>query len=200
MRRKAFRCLMPMFLTMAFAAVLPAGTRAEDLKRAALERFGGTGLRFRTGKTLRFEEVDRRLAEITAWLAEQGAQGLAPGELRLTFGEIFAVPSPQALFPLTNTVVRLAPEESLSGLTVRDERGRELGAYRFKYSFTSSKGKTYTLWCFQYETPEGRLQQTGHALLLDRWLARWTEIASRVLVRFPEPPPGPAGDPPTGRE
>ncbi len=196
MRRKWFHCLLSMFLTVAFAAVLPAGTRVDDLKKSLLARFGGTGLRFRTGKILRFEEVDRRLAEITSWLAGQGAEGLAPGELRLTFGELFTAPSPQALFPLTNTVVRLAPEESLSGLTVRDERGRELGAYRFKYSFTSSKGKTYTLWCFQYETPEGRLQQTGHALLLDRWLALWPEIAARVLVCFPEPPPGRAGEPP----
>ncbi|MBP7864738.1 MAG: hypothetical protein KA419_02215 [Acidobacteria bacterium] len=190
MRVHGIRVLMALAVALWGADALPSGEtgKAGVIRGQLLAQFGKASLNYRGGRLLRFEEVDRHLAAVMKWVRTQSWEGIPPGSLTLTFADLFAVETSDTLLPLTNTVVRLAPEVSLEGLPVRDEKGGVLGKYRYKYSYSRSGEQRYTLWFFQYETAEGRLQQTGNALLLDRYAARWSELKDRVLLSLPAPP------------
>lgn len=184
------RILLGLMLAGWGGDAFPSGDtgKAGVIRQQLLAQFGKAPLNYRGGRLLRFEEVDRHLAAVMKWVGTQSWEGIPPGSLALTFADLFAAETSDTLLPLTNTVVRLAPEESLEGLPVRDEKGGVLGKYRYKYCYSRSGEQRYTLWFFQYETPEGRLQQTGNALLLDRYAARWSELKDRVLLSLPAPP------------
>ena len=136
---------------------------------------------------LRFENVDRRLADVAAWM-EQRQTALPDPEsskgtpVTVSFAELFQPARTDALFPLTNSVVRWVPESSLAGLTVFDSTGTPMGSFSNKYPFTRSGASSYTLWFFQYQASDGHLRRTGPDLLLDRFSVRWLDIADKPCL------------------
>ncbi len=136
---------------------------------------------------LRFEDIDRRIADVAAWM-EQRQTALPDPEApkgtpaTVSFAELFQPVRTDALFPLTNSVVRWVPESSLAGLTVFDGTGTPMGSFSNKYPFTRSGAQSYTLWFFQYQASDGHLRRTGPDLLLDRFSVRWLDIADKPCL------------------
>ncbi|MBI2822455.1 MAG: hypothetical protein HYX74_09540 [Acidobacteria bacterium] len=100
----------------------------------------------------------------------------------ILFADLFEIEEDQ-FFPLTNSVLKLAPEPSLEGMTVFDRSGRALGTFAGKSRYERGGGlygsRGYTLVTFQYQTPKGELRYAGNDNLLDRFLVRWSDIRSR---------------------
>jgi len=136
---------------------------------------------------LRFEDIDRRLADVAAWLEQRQAALPDPEApkgtpVSVSFAELFQPARSDALFPLTNNIVRTVPESSLTGLPVFDGTGTPMGTFSNKYPYTRSGAQSYTLWFFQYQSSDGRLRRTGPDLLLDRFSVRWLDIADKPCL------------------
>jgi hypothetical protein len=143
-------------------------------------------------RILRFEDIDRRLAEATAWL-EQNRLEMAAGETAedgkvvFRFEDLFQPSRSDVLFPLSNNVLRLVPEASLAGLVVFDGTGTVLGTFSNKYPFTRQGERSFTLYFFQYQTSSGALRRTGPDLLLDRFSVRWQDVADKPCLVLSPP-------------
>lgn len=165
------------------AAYTPARVRAE-----LLAAFSPQKIKTRSKlRIMRYGDVDRRLADVTAWLKENcpdvTTTGTAGNDTAvITFGELFTPSKANSFFPLTNTVVRLAPESSLTGLPVCDQTGYPLGSFANKYPYTHQGVRSYTLYYFQYKTDSGALRRSGTDLLLDRFLVKWDDIRDKPLL------------------
>lgn len=126
----------------------------------------------------RWEIVDRTLNDL--------AQRLQGRSCRFTFGQIFENGRDDVLFPLTNTVVRIVPEASLSGLTVITREGHELGPYEGRVRFDRSGGlyalDKYSLYYFQYRGSDSQVHAAGTRLLLDDFGVRWAELRDRAAL------------------
>jgi len=168
---------------LAVAQALPAPA-ASGLKAAVLAEFGVKKLKAKGKKAvLPFGEIDPHLVRIAEWV-KQTAPGLA-GEAGVRYGDLFQPNKPQCLFPLTNNVVRLAPEDALKGLTVFDQGGNRLGTFSNTYRYSREGERSYALVFFQFVTPEGILRKTGPDLLLDRFLVVWEDIRERKCLVEP---------------
>lgn len=185
----------------AFSQTVPADTAAGDpaLRSAVLKEFPPKKIKARGPQhVLRFEDIDRRLADAAGWM-EQRQTALPDPEaskgtpVSVRFGELFQPARTDALFPLTNSVIRYVPESSLAGLTVFDGTGTPMGSFSNKYPFTRSGPQNYTLWFFQYQASDGHLRRTGPDLLLDRFSVRWLDIADKpcLILGWTVPPPSP---------
>jgi hypothetical protein len=130
----------------------------------------------------KWEQVDRRLTSLRERLQGMGCQ--------LTFERVFSVKKEDAFFPLTNNLVRTAPDESLQGLQVFDSHGKALGEFvgRTVYERSGSlyAKSSYTFYYFQFRTPEGKLESTGRELTLDNYLAKWSDLKGRIAVSTQE--------------
>lgn len=130
-------------------------------------------------KAARWQIVDRILNDLS-----ERVDGLNCG---FTFSEVFEVSDPdETYFPITNTALRIVPEESFSGLTVFRKDGEAIGTFDSRVAYQRSGGlyarKSYTLYYFQYKDDEGRFQSSGNRLLLDDFLVRWSEIENRLAL------------------
>jgi len=130
-------------------------------------------------KMARWEQVDEILNGI--------GQKLERASCEFTFGELFRYGKEEEVyFPLTNTVVRVVPEQSLSGIKVYNNDGDLLGFYANKVRYERSGGlefnQTYSLYYFQYSDLADKLQSVGHRLLLDDFAIRWIDIRDKVAV------------------
>lgn len=131
-------------------------------------------------KVARWEKVD----EVMNGLGEK----VTSSECSFTFEELFRYKKEDELyFPLTNTVLRVVPEESLPGTRVFNKDGEQLGVYANRFSYERSGGlqlkKSYSVYFFQYKNAAEKLQavrRTG--LLLDDFVVKWSDIKDKVAV------------------
>jgi len=131
-------------------------------------------------KRARWEKVDEVLADVSRQLESR--------ECEFTFRQLFDVrEKDQVLFPITNSVLRLSPDGVFEGLTIFMPEGDALGDFagRFRYERSGGLqvGKSYSLTIFQYRGADGQLHSSGHDLLLDRFLVRWSEIEGRTAFK-----------------
>ena len=107
----------------------------------------------------------------------------------LTLEQLFRVRRPEIFFPLTNNLLRTAPEKSLQGAAVYSNDGERLGEFSNIVPYHRSGGlyavKGYTLHYFQYQDQDGGLHSSGTDLLLDNFLLKWSEIKDRVVISTP---------------
>lgn len=178
--------LAGMALAQAVQATPPAGDPA--VRPAVRQQFPPKKIKARGPQhILRFEDIDRRLADVVTWM-EQRQTALPDPEapqgtpVSMSFAELFQPARSDALFPLTNSVVRWVPESSLAGLTVFDGTGTPMGSFSNKYPYTRSGAQSYTLWFFQYQASDGHLRRTGPDLLLDRFSVRWLDVAGKPCL------------------
>jgi len=163
-------------------------TTLKKLHEQVLKSFGNHKIKTRTKlRIMRYEDIDGHLAAILSWFKEaaddmsfDGAPG--ENELTLRFSQIFRPSKENSYFPLTNNIVRQVPEASLQGLNVYDKTGCLLGIFSNKYTFTRRGVRSYTLYYFQYQIPDGSLRQSGTDLLLDRFLVKWDDLKDHPLL------------------
>jgi hypothetical protein len=177
-------------LCLAAAPENPAPPDAASFKTSLLAEYGQTRIKTRNKpRILRYEDVDARLVAILSWAesikpAWEPVQEAEAGDAIIHFDEIFIPAKTPCFMPLTNNIVKHVPETSLKELAVHEPSGDVLGTFAGKYEFTRTGIRTYTLHCFQYERPDGRMQRSGTDLLLDRFLVPWAAIAERPFLIF----------------
>ncbi len=162
-------------------------------------------------RMMRWQEVDRCLNDAAArveWEAVSGslrelraAAGVTAGgrfealvrealETRaLAYDRIFEVKNADALLPLTHSVLKYLPDESLLDLPVFDRRGTAMGTFAgvFPYERTGglASANTYRLMLFQYKDRNGNIQSPPDKLLLDSFGVPWKDAAHQKGFRLP---------------
>jgi len=164
----------------------------------------------RRPRMIRWEDVDRCLNQAAArvdWeaLSERlarlraDAQGVSETEFQaaveaslasraLPFEQALAVKDENVLLPLTNSVLRFLPENSLTGLMVSDKTGTKLGEFVGIYVYERLGGlasaNTYRLFLFQYTDLNGNVQAAPDKLLLDSYGVPWKDAAAQPGFRL----------------
>ncbi len=96
----------------------------------------------------------------------------------LPFEKVFEIKNEKALIPLTNSLLRFLPADSLHDLPVFDNRGERIGTFAGIYSFERTGGlasaNTYRLTLFQYADANGNVHSASDRLLLDSYGVPWS--------------------------
>lgn len=107
----------------------------------------------------------------------------------LAFDGVFAVKNADALLPLTHSVLKYLPGDSLLDLPVFDRRGTAMGTFAgvFPYERTGglASANTYRLMLFQYKDRNGNIQSPPDKLLLDSFGVPWKEAMNQRGFRLP---------------
>jgi hypothetical protein len=162
-------------------------------------------------KMLRWQDVDRcvndaagrvdwaalsaRLKELRASAGRISASefenvvGAALDAQVLTYDKLFVVKNTNVLLPLTHSVLKYLPANSLLDLPVFDRRGTEVGTFAGAFPYERSGGLsttgTYRLMLFQYKDRNGNIQSPSDKLLLDSFGVPWKDAISRGGFRLP---------------
>jgi hypothetical protein len=162
-------------------------------------------------KMLRWEQVDRCLNDAASrvdWKSLSSrlggvlaaTQGVTQAEFTaaveasfsagaLAFEKIFIAKEDNILLPLTNSLLKFLPPDSLAGLPVTDKVGTEVGRFAGIYSFERSGGlataNKYRLTLFQYTDRNGNVQSSTDKLLLDAFGVPWNGARSQRGFRLP---------------
>lgn len=108
----------------------------------------------------------------------------------IPYNRVFSVKKKEALLPLSNTVLKFLPADSLAGLPVFDRRTKEkIGVFANVFTYERSGGlsgaNTYKLSIFQYTSLTGDLQvPTGDRLLLDSYGVPWEDAINQPGFRL----------------
>ena len=109
-------------------------------------------------------------------------------EHALPYESVFTIKSDKILLPLTNSVLRYVPPESLMGLPVTDKAGTEVGTFSGLYSYERSGGlasaNMFRLVLFQYTDRSGKAQSSPDRLLLDSFGVPWKDAALKKGFRL----------------
>jgi len=130
-----------------------------------------------------WEEISRRLAQLQSSTAK-----VPPGQFEravaasleahaLPYERVFAVKNPEVLLPLTNSLLKYLPADSLENLPVTDNYGTDVGTFAGTYAYERTGGlasaNTYRLALFQYRDRNGNIQTAADKLLLDSFGVPW---------------------------
>ncbi len=106
----------------------------------------------------------------------------------LPYDKVFIVKQNKALLPLSSSLLKFLPEESLQGLPVFDKSGKEVGTFSGLYAFEKSgeiTGNRSRLALFQYTDSKGTVHPSPERLLLDSFGVPWKDAASQPGFRLP---------------
>jgi hypothetical protein len=174
----------------------------------------GFPCKVRTGgkpKMLRWQDVDRCVNEAAArvdWTAistrlkelRASADRIPASEFEnvveaaldaqaLTYDKLFVVKNTNVLLPLTHSVLKCLPADSLQDLPVFDRRGTEVGTFAGAFPYERTGGlataNTYRLMLFQYKDRSGNIQSPSDKLLLDSFGVPWKDAMSERGFRLP---------------
>ena len=161
-------------------------------------------------KMLRWEEVDRCLnaaAERVDWsglgrelegvraaagrVSDSDFNGQVDASLSahaLSFDKVLEVKEDEALLPLTNSVLKFLPADSLQNLPVFAKAGDQVGTFLGPYAYERTGGlasaNTYRLALFQYTDRSGNVQSATDKLLLDSFGVPWKDAAAQPGFRL----------------
>lgn len=162
-------------------------------------------------RMLRWEDVDRCLNgaagrvdwdQVSSHLRDlQAATAKAPaGQLAAAvesafdahawaFDMVFSVKNTEVLLPLTNSLLKYLPADSLHDLPVIDKTGNEVGKFAGTYAYERTGGlssaNTYRLVLFQYQDRGGAIQTATGKLLLDSFGVPWKDAMKQRGFRLP---------------
>ncbi len=109
-------------------------------------------------------------------------------EHALPYEAVLTVKSDKILLPLTNSVLKYVPPESLMGFPVTDKAGTQVGTFSGVFSYERSGGlasaNMFRLVLFQYTDRNGNIQSSSDRLLLDSFGVPWKEARSRKGFRL----------------
>lgn len=135
-------------------------------------------------KRARWEILNKTMPRL-----REDTQGLS---CRLTFGQVFRTDREDIFVPVLDSMIRTAPEESLTGLAVYYLDGTLAGRFANPVVFEKTN---YTQYYFQFVDTRGELQSANRDLLdfatgVPIFLFKWDELKDKVLVgRTSEDPP-----------
>lgn len=106
----------------------------------------------------------------------------------LPFEKVFTVKDGKALLPLTNSILRFLPADSLHNLPVFDRTGARVGTFAGTYTYERvgalASANTYRLTLFQYSDSNGNIQPAADKLLLDSYGVPWSSARSQPGFRL----------------
>jgi hypothetical protein len=106
----------------------------------------------------------------------------------LSFDKVFKVKNPDTLLPLTHSVLKFLPADSLADVTVFDKQGARMGTFAGTYVYERTGGlataNTYKLSRFQYRDSSGNIQSAHEQLLLDSFGVPWKEVSASPGFRL----------------
>jgi len=161
-------------------------------------------------KMMRWEQVDQCLNEATNKVdwptfsrhlesVRSSTAGITPSEFNaaveaslsehaLLYESVFVVKASEILLPLTNSLLRFVPPDSLTGLAVSDKVGNQVGTFAGLYSYERSGGlasaNMFRLVLFQYTDRNGQVQSSSGRLLLDSFGVPWKDARSKKGFRL----------------
>jgi len=110
----------------------------------------------------------------------------------LSFDKVFQVKEKEegvALLPLTNSLLKFLPENSLMELPVYSKNGNLLGVFAGTYAFERGGGLEiltgYSMMHFQYTDFRGEIQAPGERFLIDSYGVPWRDAWHRPGFRLP---------------
>jgi hypothetical protein len=107
----------------------------------------------------------------------------------LPYNKLFRIKSAEALLPLTNSILKYVPGNSLMDQPVFVPPTKQpIGAFAGVFFYEKSgaiTGSSYRLALFQYTDPQGQIQTPSDKLLLDSYGVPWAKIESQPGYRFP---------------
>ncbi len=148
-------------------------------------------------KNVDWESLSRQLRE----LAEAG--GFSQSELAsaveeslsnnaMNYEKVFSVKNIEVLLPLSNSLLRYLPADSLLDYPVFDKSGTRMGSFVGVYTFDKAGGlkaaNTFRMSIFQYTDPNGEIHSAaegGKVLLLDSFGIPWKGAMSQPGFRLP---------------
>jgi hypothetical protein len=106
----------------------------------------------------------------------------------LPFDKVFLVKESEVLLPLSNSILKALPEDSLMNLPVYDKSGKQIGTFAGSYTFEkvgeiSGNKQRHAL--FQYTDANGKICSSSDRLLLDSFGVPWKGAASQRGFRLP---------------
>lgn len=150
-----------------------------------------TGLAFAAPESMQPKKIKSRgkprvakWQDVDATLAKLGNLDSKSKPTNLLFKDIFSMDD-SVLFPLTNSVLKYAPDASLVNVPVYNKKGELLGKFASKYVYEKTGGlqgrRSYSLVYFQYVDKNNQNQTSGGAgLLLDSFCVKWGDIKDRT--------------------
>jgi len=107
----------------------------------------------------------------------------------LPYNKVFRVGKPDALLPLTNSILKYAIQDTLMDKPVLPQKGKQpvgvfSGIFTYERTGAMATGNTYRLSMFQYADPQGKMETPSEKLLLDSSGIRWGDIDSKPGFRF----------------
>jgi hypothetical protein len=140
-----------------------------------------------------WDSVSRRLREIRDGARIEKPDFLSVIEASLsaqalTYDRLFLVKEKDALLPLTNSILKYLPADSLMDVPVYAKSGTRMGNFAGVYAFEkmgeiSGTRQRHSL--FQYTDLKGKIQSSTERLLLDSFGVYWNEAKSQRGFRFP---------------
>jgi hypothetical protein len=142
-----------------------------------------------------WEDVSRQIQEFGKSSGSSGIDISAAVESSLStcaipFDKVFLVKDIEALLPLTNSLLKFLPSESLQDFPVYDKSGAKIGTFSGVYSYEKAggltAGNTYRMSIFQYTDLKGEIQAPSgpNRLLLDSYGVPWKGAISQPGFRL----------------
>jgi hypothetical protein len=108
----------------------------------------------------------------------------------LPYNKVFRVKNAEALLPLTNSILKYAPEKALMDQPVFPQKGKQpigvfAGVFFYERAGALATGNNYKLALFQYIDTQGKMQTPADKLLLDSYGVPWGKIEAQPGFRFP---------------
>jgi len=107
----------------------------------------------------------------------------------IPFEKIFRVKEIEALLPLSNSMLKFLPSDSLMDLPVYDNSGERVGSFSGVYSYERSGGlmvaNSFKISVFQYTDLNGRMQAPIGKLLMDSYGVPWKGALKQSGFRLP---------------
>jgi hypothetical protein len=133
----------------------------------------------------------RKIREQGRYLSEDMATAIEASltAQAISYDKVFMVKQEKALLPLSNSLLKFLPSDSLVGLPVYDRKGTLLGAFSGAYAMERSGGSgavnSYRIVNFQYTDLKGSMQAPTDAFLLDSYGVPWKDARSQMGFRLP---------------
>lgn len=107
----------------------------------------------------------------------------------ISYDRVFRVKQDKALLPLSNSLLKFLPPDSLAGLPVYDRKGSLMGtfsgAYAMEKSGRSEALNSYRMVSFQYTDLKGNMQAPTDTFLVDSFGVPWMDAKSQLGFRLP---------------
>jgi hypothetical protein len=106
----------------------------------------------------------------------------------IPYEKVFRVKETEALLPLSNSLLKFLPADSLMDLPVHDRTGARIGTFSGVYTFEKMgqiSGTRMLHALFQYTDANGKMQSSPDKLLLDSYSVPWKGAIAQPGFRLP---------------